>query len=56
MKLGAVVETLTGAAFEVESSARNGRTYESIGLHPEQIMVLRFDPVSPDAAPEMATI
>jgi len=42
-----------GAAFEVEFSDRNGRTYESVGLHPEQIMVLYFEPASPDIKPEM---
>lgn len=44
-QVGTVVETLVeGAAFEVEFSDRNGRTYESLGLRPEQIMVLKFDP------------
>lgn len=44
-QVGTVVETLAnGTAFEVEFSDRNGRTYESIGLRPEQIMVLRFEP------------
>ena len=38
-QVGTVVELLAdGAAFEVEFSDRNGRTYESVGLHPEQIM------------------
>ncbi|HEY9798495.1 MAG TPA: DUF4926 domain-containing protein [Leptolyngbyaceae cyanobacterium] len=56
-QVGTVVETLAdGAAFEVEFSDRNGRTYESIGLRPEQIMVLRFEPVSPDLAPEMVAM
>ena len=27
-----------GAAFELEFSDRSGRTYESVGLNPEQIM------------------
>ena len=62
-QVGTVVEELaSGAAFEVEFSdacgglrLRNGRTYESIGLRPDQIMVLYFEPVSPDATPEMAT-
>lgn len=46
-QVGTVVETLAGgAAFEVEFSARSGRTYESLGLRPDQIMVLRFEPVS----------
>ncbi len=48
-QVGTVVETLANAtAFEVEFSDRNGRTYESLGLRPEQIMVLRFEPASPD--------
>jgi hypothetical protein len=55
-QVGTVVEELaSGAAFEVEFSDRNGRTYESIGLRPDQIMVLYFEPVPPDATPEMAT-
>ncbi|HEY9741284.1 MAG TPA: hypothetical protein V6C90_12410 [Coleofasciculaceae cyanobacterium] len=29
---------------------RTGRTYESLGLRPEQIMVLHFEPVSGDVA------
>ncbi len=52
-QVGTVVEVLgEGAAFEVEFSDRDGRTYESLGLRPEQIMVLHFEPTSPDA--EMA--
>lgn len=54
-QVGTVVETLAnGAAFEIEFSDRNGRTYESLGLRPEQIMVLRFDP-APDKEAEMVT-
>ncbi|MFN6559553.1 MAG: DUF4926 domain-containing protein [Nostoc sp. ChiSLP01] len=46
-QVGTVVELLaSGAAFEVEFSDRHGRTYESIGLRPEQIMVLHFELVS----------
>ncbi|BAZ29818.1 hypothetical protein NIES4074_22650 [Cylindrospermum sp. NIES-4074] len=56
-QVGTVVELLTGgAAFEVEFSDRNGRTYESIGLRPEQIMVLRFEPASPDSVRSMVTV
>jgi hypothetical protein len=44
-----------GAAFELEFSDRNGGTYESVGLHPEQIMVLYFEPASPDIKPEIVT-
>ncbi len=62
-QVGTVVEILVnGEAFEVEFSdacgglrLRNGRTYESIGLRPSQIMVLRFEPSSPDSALEMVT-
>ncbi len=55
-QVGTVVEELAnGAAFEVEFSDRNGRTYESIGLRPDQIMVLYFERVPPDTTPEMAT-
>jgi hypothetical protein len=55
-QVGTVVELLAdGAAFEVEFSDRDGRTFESIGLYPEQFMVLQFEPASPDLKPEMAT-
>lgn len=55
-QVGTVVEALAeGTAFEVEFSDRNGRTYESLGLRPEQIMVLHFEPVPPDAKAEMVT-
>lgn len=53
-QVGTVVEILAnGTAFEVEFSARNGRTYESIGLRSNQIMVLHFEPVSPDSKPKI---
>lgn len=53
-QVGTVVEVLAdGKAFEVEFSDRNGRTYESLGLRPEQIMVLRFEPASPDTKAEL---
>ncbi len=65
-QVGTVVEILAnGAAFEVEfsdsrkgSASRNrtGRTYESIGLRPEQIMVLHFEPVSPNYQTEMVSV
>ena len=55
-QVGTVVELLAnGTAFEVEFSDREGRTYESTGLRPEQIMVLHFEPASPDLKPEMVT-
>ncbi|AUB38983.1 Protein of unknown function DUF4926 [Nostoc flagelliforme CCNUN1] len=55
-QVGTVVELLAGGvAFEVEFSDRNGRTYESVGLRPQQLMVLHFEPASPDSVPEMVT-
>ena len=55
-QVGTVVETLAGGeAFEVEFSDRDGRTYESLGLRPEQIMMLHFEPAAPDKRPEKAT-
>lgn len=55
-QVGTVVEILAdGAAFEVEFSDRQGRTYESLGLRPEQIMVLHFELANPDLQPEMVT-
>jgi Domain of unknown function (DUF4926) len=55
-QVGTVVELLAdGAAFEVEFSDRDGRTFESIGLRPEQFMVLHFEPASPDLKPKMVT-
>ena len=55
-QVGTVVETLAeGTTFEVEFSDRNGRTYESLGLRPEQIMILHFEPVLPDTSTEVVT-
>jgi Domain of unknown function (DUF4926) len=55
-QVGTVVETLNeGAAFEVEFSDQAGRTYESVGLRPEQIIVLHFDQALPGIQPELAT-
>ena len=40
-QVGTVVEILAdGKAFEVEFSNRQGRTYESVGLRTEQMMIL----------------
>jgi hypothetical protein len=51
-QVGTIVELLAnGIAFEVEFADRDGRTYESIGLRPDQIMLLRFEPVRPDKVP-----
>ena len=54
-QVGTVVEVLAGgAAFEVEFSDRNGRTYESLGLRPDQIMMLHYEPLTapPEPAPD----
>jgi hypothetical protein len=54
-QVGTVVEMLGGGtAFEVEFSDRDGRTYESLGLCADQIMVLHFEPALPDRQAEMA--
>lgn len=46
-QVGTVVEILVGGeAYEVEFSDRDGRTYESLGLRPDQIMALHFEPVT----------
>jgi hypothetical protein len=46
-QVGTVVEMLAdGVAYEVEFSDREGRTYESVGLRPDQIMTLHFEPVN----------
>lgn len=46
-QVGTVVEILAGGtAFEVEFSDRNGQTYESLGLRPDQIMVLHYEPLA----------
>jgi len=56
-QVGTVVEILAnGTAFEVEFSDRHGRTYESLGLRPEQIIVLHFEPVLPDPKAEMIAV
>lgn len=46
-QVGTVVEILSdGDAFEIEFCDRDGRTYESIGLRPDQFMVLHYEPAS----------
>ena len=46
-QVGTVVEILAGGtAFEVEFSDRVGRTYESLGLRPDQVMVLHYEPIT----------
>ena len=44
-QVGTVVEVLDGnRAFEVEFCDRDGRTYASLGLRPDQVMPLRYAP------------
>lgn len=44
-QVGTVVDILgAGKVVEVEFCDRNGRTYASLGLQPEQLMVLRYEP------------
>ena len=46
-QVGTVVEILGGGtAFEVEFSDRNGRTFESLGLRPDQMMLLHYEPLT----------
>lgn len=43
-QVGTVVDVLAhGHAFEVEFSDREGKVYASLGLRPEQMLVLRHD-------------
>ena len=54
-QVGTIVEILAdGAAFEVEFSDRKGRTYESLGLRPDQIIVLHYEPLTPPREPAAA--
>jgi hypothetical protein len=56
-QVGTVVEILAnGDAFEVEFSDRSGRTYESLGLLPEQVMVLYFEPTVSNKNAEMISV
>ncbi len=55
-QIGTVVEILAdGNAYEVEFFDREGRTYESVGLRPDQIMVLHYEPVSMASETEAVT-
>ena len=46
-QVGTVVDILAGgAAYEVEFSDRTGRTYKSVGLRPEKVMALHFEPTN----------
>ena len=46
-QVGTVVEVLAqGNAFEVEFSDVDGQTYASLGLRPDQFIVLHYEPMS----------
>lgn len=56
-QVGTVVEILAdGKAYEVEFSDREGHTYESVGLRPDQIMALYFAPVNGHATPMLEPV
>jgi hypothetical protein len=56
-QVSTVVEILAGGtAFEVEFSDRQGRTYESLGLRPDQLMVLHYEPVTTRPSPETSAL
>lgn len=49
-EVGTVIEILAnGNAFEVEFSDDDGRTYASLGLRPEQLLVVREAPSAAEA-------
>lgn len=55
-QVGTIVEILAnGQAFEVEFSDRNGRTYESLRLTPEEFMILHFEPTLPNPKSQLVT-
>ncbi|MFM5903078.1 MAG: DUF4926 domain-containing protein [Dolichospermum sp.] len=56
-QVGTIVEILAnGTVFEVEFSDTNGQAYEFVALTLEQIMVLHFEPISPDLAKSIMTV
>jgi hypothetical protein len=44
-QVGTVVESLAPDVFEVEFSDNDGRTYASLALRADQLLVLRYRPV-----------
>ena len=54
-QVGTVVEILAdGTAYEVEFSDREGRTYESLGLRLDQLMVLHYEPLATQPQSEVS--
>jgi len=51
-QVGTAVDILDGGrAFEVEFIDRSGRTYASLGLRPDQVMILRYAPEAAQLGP-----
>jgi len=44
-QVGTVVEALSDGVYEVEFSDHEGRTYATLALRKDQLMVLRYKPV-----------
>ena len=44
-QVGTVVEVLEPGVFEVEFSDDEGRAYAFVALRPDQLLVLRYEPV-----------
>jgi len=56
-QVGTVVEILAnGTAYEVEFCDRDGRTFESLGLRLDQIMVLHYEPFATEQAAEGVSV
>ena len=54
-QVGTIVDILAdGKAFEVEFSDRDGQVYASLGLRPQQMMHLYFEPAPPARQMTMA--
>jgi len=45
-QVGTVAEELAPDASEVEFSDNDGRTYATVALHADQLMVLRYEPIN----------
>jgi len=45
-QVGTVVEALAPGVFEVEFSDDQGHTYAMAAVRPDQVMVLRYEPVT----------
>lgn len=50
-QVGTVVEILAPGVFEVEFSDDEGRTYASLALREDQLLVLRYEPAGAGSPP-----